>query len=693
MADDRPSIPPATRSPADDERPSGPEDRGAAAAMARRPRSLRPVRLVAGICVLGLLLTGLATWAVARADNNTEQRLLQTQTRQAAAVLSTAIVTIQQSLTAALDAQKAVGPARGGTAFTRIFAQNVGPDQQFVSASLWHRDGDVFTRVSTIGPSPGPDPHGSQTQAFLAHALSIHTFAVRRMSGGGQERIAYASGDQDTGFVVYAERAIPADRRSPVDRNSAFADLDYAIYLGPGTDSAAMTTTDVDPSSLPLKGLTAQVPVPFGDTTLTLVTSPRTHLGSTLSQRLPWILLLSGLLLTLALALVTRQLVRTRQRAEHDTETITTLYQRVDTLYGEQRALSVRLQRALLPQVNPGITGIEISTEYVAGAKGIDIGGDWYSAIAVDDDTFAFVVGDVSGNGVDAVAEMARARFTLRAYLFDGDDAATALAKCSRQFDVTTDGHIITVLVGVGNRRTGEVTAANAGHPLPVLVSDAGASLVPMPVGLPLGAGPWTYDSATFTLPVGATLIVYTDGLVERRAEDLDTGMRRLVETVQPLVAQPLQAFVSEVVASMRDPDTADDVAVLALRRGDPVKTRLASDSRAPSAARSYVARQLATATVPEGVVIDDVVLIASELVTNSVRGGAGWIDLTLRATDGRLDLLVEDDADGWPVLATADDDATGGRGLSIVDRLADTWVVTPQGRGKRVTATWLDRA
>jgi serine phosphatase RsbU (regulator of sigma subunit) len=282
---------------------------------------------------------------------------------------------------------------------------------------------------------------------------------------------------------------------------------------------------------------------------------------------LPWVLLVGGLLLTLASALVARQLSRSRRRAEEDTATITSLYERVDSLYGEQRALSVRLQEALLPRVNPGIPGIEISSEYVAGAQGVDIGGDWYSAIAVDEETFAFVVGDVSGNGVDAVAEMARARFTLRAYLFDGDGAATALAKCSRQFDIAADGHIITVLVGVGNWRTGEITVANAGHPLPLLSSDTGTAFVPMPVGLPLGAGPCTYDSATFALPLGATLLAYTDGLVERRGEGIDTGMQRLVEVVQPLVARPLLSLVDSVVAAMRDQDTADDIAVLALRR------------------------------------------------------------------------------------------------------------------------------
>jgi anti-sigma regulatory factor (Ser/Thr protein kinase) len=123
------------------------------------------------------------------------------------------------------------------------------------------------------------------------------------------------------------------------------------------------------------------------------------------------------------------------------------------------------------------------------------------------------------------------------------------------------------------------------------------------------------------------------------------------------------------------------------------VTTRLTADHLAPGVARSYVALQLETSTLPEGVHVDDVVLIASELVTNAVRGGAGGIHAPGRAPRARLDLLVEDDAGGWPVLAEADEDAVGGRGLGIVDRLSDTWMVTPRVTGKVVTASWLRRA
>jgi len=301
----------------------------------------------------------------------------------------------------------------------------------------------------------------------------------------------------------------------------------------------------------------------------TLVTSPKNHLGNPLSQRLPVILALSGLLLTFLSALIVRRLVRARSDAENNTATITTLYERVDNLYEEQRALFVRLQRALLPQVNPTIPQIEIASRYVAGAQGVDIGGDWYSVIAIDEDRFAFVVGDVSGHGVDAVAVMAHARFTLRAYLVDGDSPEIALEKCSKQFDITVDDHMITAIVGVGNWRTGEFVLANAGHPPPLFTDGEQVDFVSTIVGPPLGVGPSAYKSVTITLPPGDAVVMYTDGLIERRTEDIDTGMNRLADVIAPIATRPLEDLVDLVLDSLRDDDAADDIALLALRRLD----------------------------------------------------------------------------------------------------------------------------
>ena len=272
-------------------------------------------------------------------------------------------------------------------------------------------------------------------------------------------------------------------------------------------------------------------------------------------------------MLTFVASLVARQLVRSRSEAENNTETITALYERVDVLYEQQRDLFVRLQRALLPHVNPNIPQVEIASRYVAGAQGVDIGGDWYSVIDVDKDQYAFVVGDVSGHGVDAVAVMAHARFTLRAYLVDGNSPQKALEKCSRQFDISVDDHMITATVGIGNWGTGEIAVASAGHLPPLLISSDQVEYLPIPVGPPLGIGPSLYEHATFTMPVGSTLILYTDGLIERRTEDIDTGMRRLADVVTPISDEPLEALVSQVVTSLRDEQAADDIALLALRR------------------------------------------------------------------------------------------------------------------------------
>jgi serine phosphatase RsbU (regulator of sigma subunit) len=197
----------------------------------------------------------------------------------------------------------------------------------------------------------------------------------------------------------------------------------------------------------------------------------------------------------------------------------------------------------------------------------VDIGGDWYSIIALDTDNFAFVVGDVSGKGIDAVAVMARARFTLRAYLLRGDRPDVALSMAAGQFDVTEDGHIVTVMVGVGNWRTGEVTVANAGHCKPLLLRGTGPVFLDVATGLPLGAGSVAYAATSFTMDSGDLLFCYTDGLIERRTEDIDVGMRRLARVVAGVAHASVAEVVAHTVQTLRSDQAEDDVAVLAFRR------------------------------------------------------------------------------------------------------------------------------
>ncbi len=527
----------------------------------------RTARVVVVTCVVGLLLTGVSAWAAHRADRATEQRLLDTQTQQAATVLSTAILALDQPLMAALEVQAAAGAGGAPEVFRRTFAASMRDDPLLVHASLWRRDAGAWERLGATGQPPVRAPGSAEMEDLLARAADSTTSVVARLGRGEKTRLAYAYADPDAGFAVYVERALPPDRRSSVDRNSAFSQIHYAIYLGDRIRPADLTTTDVDPADLPLEEPTSEASVPFGDTELTLVTRAREHLGSPLSEQLPWLLLVGGVVMTAAIALVARQLVDARTRVEADAATISVLYERINGLYESQRALFLRLQRALLPQVNPDIAGFEIASEYVAGTEGIEIGGDWYSVIARGDQ-FGFVVGDVSGRGTDAVAMMAQARFTLRAYLLDGKSPEEALEKCSEQFDIMVDERMVTVVVGVGTPRTGEIVFANAGHPLPLLLTADGASFVPMPVGPPLGVGTSTYRSTTFTMPPGSTLVAYTDGAIERRDEDIDVGMQRLADAaVDHGPDGSVAGLLASLLAKVRGEDAADDIALLGLRR------------------------------------------------------------------------------------------------------------------------------
>lgn len=545
------------------------DDVDAAPAPRRDPRAWR---LVAVVVLTGLLLTTLGVATAVRTDRMNEQRLLQVQTKQAATLVATAVATVEVPLASSLDVAASVLPERRREVFADRFSRHAGEGRLFASGALVRRSEDGgLVPVQTVGTAVALRDGSAGLDALLRRAWEARTFVVEQVDVGDRSWLAFALADRESGFLVHAERALPDDRRVPEDENSPYGGLDYAVHLGPGAETArTVVGTNVDIADLPLGGLTYATEVPFADTVLTLETRPREHLGSPQGQRVPWIVALVGLVLTLAAVAVTQQVLRSRSRAEADTATITDLYEQVDALYREQRDVSIGLQRALLPRTLPELPGLQVAAEYVAGAQGIDIGGDWYSVIGFDDGQFAFVVGDVSGHGLDAVAEMARARFTVRAYLVDGDLPEVALEKCSHQFDVLEDGHMVTVLAGVGSWRTGEVTVACAGHPAPLLVGPDEASFLPVPVGAPLGVGPSTYASLTLTLPTGTTLVSYTDGLVERRGEDIETGLDRLVAAARDAEREDEgdpAAFVRALLERMRHDDRPDDVAVLALRR------------------------------------------------------------------------------------------------------------------------------
>jgi serine phosphatase RsbU (regulator of sigma subunit) len=214
---------------------------------------------------------------------------------------------------------------------------------------------------------------------------------------------------------------------------------------------------------LPLGGRRSSEAVDFGDRTLLLVMSPTTELGGRLLFILPWIIGALGLLATLGAATLTERLLRRRDEAEQ-------LARDNARLYANQRSVAETLQHSLLPEILPHMPGVDLAFRYLPGASGVDIGGDWYDVIPLDDTRVMIVVGDVSGRGVRAGAVMASLRFAIRAFASQGDSPPVILAKLTRLVDVDHDDHFATVLCAIVDVAAHTLAIANAGHPNPLLL-------------------------------------------------------------------------------------------------------------------------------------------------------------------------------------------------------------------------------
>jgi serine phosphatase RsbU (regulator of sigma subunit) len=236
-----------------------------------------------------------------------------------------------------------------------------------------------------------------------------------------------------------------------------------------------------------------------------------------------------------------------------------------------QRDVAETLQQAMLPDELPTIDGVALSACYLPAMTDMTVGGDWYDAFTLADGRLVFAVGDVSGHGVKAAAMMGQVRNSLRAYVYEGHSPAIALAKLDELIDRGGHGLFATVAAGVYDPTSGDLVWSSAGHPPLILRSGATARLLGGHVGAPIGVrGPQGYRDEHVRLQAGELLVGYTDGLVERRREDLDDGFARLTSALAAagdLTAAPdwCTTLVDRVLGSaLRE----DDICVLALQRG-----------------------------------------------------------------------------------------------------------------------------
>ena len=350
------------------------------------------------------------------------------------------------------------------------------------------------------------------------------------------------------------------------------------------------------------------------------------------------------------------------------------------------------LQRQLLPRRLPKLPGAVAVARYLPATAGLEVGGDWYDVIPLPDNHVALIIGDVQGHSTAAATLMGQMRTALRAYAVEGHPPDVVVSHANRLLtDMETDLFATCCYVDV-DMEEGSAWYVRAGHLPPLMRHPDGTTEVPdSDVGPPLGV----VRQADFPLSVlrlrpGTVIALTTDGLVESADADIDTGIDRLADDLA--VADP--GHLSLVAdALLENAQRNDDIALLLLRY-DGMALRPLRESwtvwRVPEAvghARRFTRRTLRAWGV-ERDDMDAALLVVSELVTNALVHTDGQVRLDLTMLDNRLRVSVADSSPRTPVKPTSIGwEATGGRGILLVEAMSDTWGAVPVSGGKQVWA------
>jgi len=547
------------------------DEQGAGSATATAPRAAAPPRArrrsrVHG-AALAVLLVGFALTAAASVTTNViynrnENRLLALRVNDAGAAIAGAIPSIETPLASADELAQATG---GDTRqFDRYMAAALKLHAGAVSGSLWALSPGHVALMAKVGVAPEIAADRALASTFFTRTARSGLLGSMIVTGPTGERIGYAYAPKGSSYLVYEETSLNPSRRAPVASDSSFANLHYAIYFGRREAPADLLATDE--AQLPITGRRASVSVPFGTGSFLLVMTPGVSLGGTFFADLKWIVLGLGLLITLGAAWLVERLVRRRAAAEAIAGERDAAAREVVRLYDEQRHIAETLQHALLPESIPPLPGVEIGARYLPGVRGMDIGGDWYDVVGIDDDRFLLVVGDVSGRGLRAATVMAELRYSIRAYLAGGDSPAGILTKLTQLHDLESDGHFATVLLALADQRMRTLTIANAGHLNPLLLADGACRSIATVVGAPVGVStPLPYSELEVDLPPYATFVAFTDGLVERRGQLIDESLAELTSMINAEHGS-LGELLDNVVVHAGAYGSDDDTAILGVR-------------------------------------------------------------------------------------------------------------------------------
>ncbi|MHC3470167.1 SpoIIE family protein phosphatase [Streptomyces sp. 7R007] len=389
-----------------------------------------------------------------------------------------------------------------------------------------------------------------------------------------------------------------------------------------------------------------------------------------------------------------------------------------------ERALTDGLQRSMLPNLGPRIPGMSVAARYVPTGGGLQVGGDWYDVIplpgapASGGGRTALVIGDVQGHDVRAAGLMGQLRIALRAYASEGHRPDAVLSRASRFLhgmadEDPSDLRFATCLYVEADPATGTLDIARAGHPDPAIrMADGTVLMRPTAGGLPLGIDPDAdYPTTRIILEPGETLLICTDGLIETGGHDMETGWRRIRQILEDHPGDDLEELADALVRGVHGPFSHHTTGPLADRREDDIAVLLLSRTGKDDTAAAGLTVRRTMLTIaqaePERVAaarqqlrellhdwpsqdqIDSAVLLLSEMLTNvlvhtdadavllaEVRGETG---------DRRMRVEVTDTSDDLPHKRRPGELASSGRGLMLIELLADAWGVDPRGEGKSI--------
>jgi serine phosphatase RsbU (regulator of sigma subunit)/anti-sigma regulatory factor (Ser/Thr protein kinase) len=357
-------------------------------------------------------------------------------------------------------------------------------------------------------------------------------------------------------------------------------------------------------------------------------------------------------------------------------------------LSDRSRVVIEAFQRTFLPEVLPFLPGLRFATRYLPAATAVGVGGDWFDTFVRPEGDIVLVIGDVAGHGLPAASLMGKMRNALRAHALMGGTALDILLRADEFHRHFGEGELVTLLVGLLAQDLSTFRYVSAGHPPPLIIGPEGAAFATdhganPPLGLPQAP---SFVEEEVAMHPGTSVLLYTDGLIERRDESLDLGLERLRSTAERVVngTSPNDTITDLLERVIEGPRPTDDVALMLLQRDATPATELefAVDARARSLLmiRRALSRWLEDLEVPRAVSTEIVMGVheaAANVVEHAYGPAGGTITITAKRDGDDVEVWIRDSGT-WRGSSRGD----RGNGLRLMRGLMDDVMVDTSATG-----------